>query len=151
MQPPIDNTEKSVRLCCSGLQIQGTANSPPITALSAYHICVKNATEIGESFVKLIFCAPSASQTARKMAIAECQESRAQKKKDKSTFPIKIRLSFKGKRDTINRIFRRKYGRLSLRAALLVKVYSAVHSVHAVLLVCNVLRTCHPAHFRGIS
>jgi len=33
VQPPMGDTEKSVRLCYSGLQIQGTANSPPITAL----------------------------------------------------------------------------------------------------------------------
>ncbi len=31
-------TEKSVRLCYSGLQIQGTANSPPITAVIVYPI-----------------------------------------------------------------------------------------------------------------
>ncbi len=32
----MDGTEKSVRLCYSGLQIQGTANSPPITANIVY-------------------------------------------------------------------------------------------------------------------
>ena len=83
------------------------------------------------------------------IAIPEHWVGRAQKKKDKSTFPIKIRLSFKGKRDTINRIFRRKYGRLSLRAALLEKVYSALPSVQAVQLACHGVRPRHPAHFRG--
>ena len=45
MQPSIDGTEKSVRLCYSGLQIQGTANSPPITAKIGYHNSFKKATE----------------------------------------------------------------------------------------------------------
>lgn len=38
MLPSTIGTEKSVRFCYSGLQIQGTANSPPITAITVYPI-----------------------------------------------------------------------------------------------------------------